>query len=75
MKDGIVYEDLFSADFRIESLHLDRVLADLVKWIRTMPTHVRLVFASKERFNSPLSTRRMISMLSKNKTRGLQLGL
>ena len=41
MKDDIIFEDVPCADFRVESLHLEKVMRDLLKWIRIMPTHTR----------------------------------
>ena len=43
MKDDMVFEEVFSSGFRVETINLDKVLVDLVKWIRTMPTHIRLI--------------------------------
>ena len=41
MKENVKHEEIYSADFRVDGLHLDRVLSDLEKWIRTMPENVR----------------------------------
>ena len=42
IKRNIDYEPVGSADFRILSLNLDKVMSDLTKYFLRMPTHVRI---------------------------------
>ena len=42
IKRNIDYQPVGSADSRVESLNLDRVLSDLTKYFQRMPTHVRI---------------------------------
>ena len=41
IKQGITYDPVKCADFRVESLNLEKVTSDLIKYFKTMPATVR----------------------------------
>lgn len=41
IKQGIAYDPVKCADFRVESLNLEKVTSDLIKYFKTMPATVR----------------------------------
>ena len=41
LRDDVIYRPVGSAGFRIETLQFEKIMTDLKKWLRTMPTHTR----------------------------------